>query len=181
MAVVHPSAGRPTSARSGPWVLAASLKHGLLGTHYRPTRVVVLLIAVAAMSLFDLAATMLYLTHAGLMESNPIARVLVAGGGPAAVVLWKVLTVGLAVFIFYIARRRLSSELGAILCCSVLVWLTARWDTYSSEIHVITCQIDGGLRTDVYDWVTLRETTDAPPRRAPTRVVLRSEAWDEHP
>ena len=181
MTCVHSSAGRSPSARicGPPW--AGSLQRALVGTHYRPTRVAVLLITLAALSLFDLAATLLYLTHAGLLESNPIARILVAGGGPSAVVLWKLLTVGLSIYIFYIARHRLSGELGAMLCCAALVWLTARWDSYNSEIHTITSEINGGLRTDAYDWVSMRPAAEAPPRRAPARVVLRSQAWDEQP
>ncbi len=136
--------------------------------------------ALAVMSFFDLVLTMTYLTNTGLLESNPVARLLIESGGHASVVLWKVLTVALSVFIFYVARKRLSGELGAVLCCAVLAWLMVRWHTYTDEAHTITGFINQPDSMSGYDWVSLNP--DAEPSRSParpTRVVLRSDPWDE--
>ncbi len=136
--------------------------------------------ALAVMSFFDLVLTMTYLTNAGLLESNPVARLLIESGGHASVVLWKVLTVALSVFIFYVARKRLSGELGAVLCCAVLAWLMVRWHAYTDEAHTITGVITQQDTVSGYDWVSLNPDAQAPPIAArPTRVVLRSDAWDE--
>ncbi len=131
------------------------------------------------MSLFDLLMTLTYLTQAGMMESNPIARVVMVGGGVPAVIGWKVLTVMLAVFLLYKARRRLSGELGVLLCCTVLGWLMVRWHTYTAEAHSMTTVLNADETIHAFDWVSL---ADEPVTGRPTRVdrvVLRSEAWDE--
>lgn len=175
---VEPSADLAAApVRSWP---GASIARVFLGTPYRPRRVTVLLVALAIMSGFDLLLTLTYLTQSGMMESNPIARVVMVGGGTGGVVLWKVLTVALATFIFFVARARLSGELGALLCCTVLGWLMVRWHHYTAEAHTITSVINQDFRTDVFGWVS---HADAPPvdtRRAPLGpIVLRSETWDE--
>lgn len=132
------------------------------------------------MSLFDLLMTLTYLTQAGMMESNPIARVLMVGGGAPAVIGWKVLTVILAVFLLYKARRRLSGELGVVLCCTVLGWLMVHWQTYTAEAHTMTAALNEDQAIHAFDWVSLAGTSaqGANPARA-DRVVLRSEPWDE--
>ena len=149
-------------------------------TPYRPNRVVVLLIAVAIMSVFDLLLTLTYLTEAGMMESNPFARVIMVGSGATGVILWKSLTVSLTVFILFIARKRLAGELGAVFCCVVLGWLMARWETYTSEAALITSVINSGFRPEHSHWVSLPGGAEVHTDRTPmARLVLRSEAWDE--
>ncbi|MCL4741261.1 MAG: hypothetical protein KJZ54_03570 [Phycisphaerales bacterium] len=107
----------------GGWVV-------LLGSHWRGCRVAVLMAAVVVMSLADLAMTMTYLNHVGMIESNPLARIVMHGGGPGSLVAWKLASTALAVGILLRLRRRGVAEFAALLCCAVLVWLMVRWVAY---------------------------------------------------
>jgi len=102
----------------------------LLGSERRGCRVAVLMAAVAVMSLADLVMTMTYLNHVGMIESNPLARIVMHGGGPGALVAWKLASTALAVGILLRLRRRGVAEVAALLCCAVLVWLMVRWVAY---------------------------------------------------
>ena len=102
----------------------------LLGSDWRGCRVAVLMAAVAVMSLADLAMTMTYLNHVGMVESNPIARIVMHGGGPGSLVAWKLASTVLGVGILLRLRRHGVAEVAALLCCAVLVWLMVRWVAY---------------------------------------------------
>ncbi|QOJ01266.1 MAG: hypothetical protein HRU70_12540 [Phycisphaeraceae bacterium] len=105
----------------------------------RPTRVSLVLLAVAMVSLLDLDLTLHYAGTTGMIEHNPIARELLATGSVGLVVLWKVLTAGLAIGILYAHRRHRSAELGAWLCLAIMLWLTARWVHFNSEVSLLAC------------------------------------------
>lgn len=102
----------------------------LLGSEWRGCRVAVLMAAVGVMSLADLAMTMTYLNHVGMIESNPLARIVMHGGGPLSLIAWKLATTVLAVGILLRLRRRRAAEVAAIVCCAVLGWLMVRWVAY---------------------------------------------------
>lgn len=102
----------------------------LLGSERRGCRVAVLMAAVAVMSLADLAMTLTYLNHVGMIESNPLARIVMHGGGPGSLVAWKLASTALAIGILLRLRRRGVAEVAAVLCCAVLVWLMVRWVAY---------------------------------------------------
>ncbi len=102
----------------------------LLGSEWRGCRVAVLMAAVAVMSLADLAMTLTYLNHVGMIESNPLARIVMHGGGPGSLIAWKLASTALAVGILLRLRRRGIAEVAAVLCCAVLVWLMVRWVAY---------------------------------------------------
>lgn len=99
----------------------------------RPFRVVTLSLAIAVMSAADLYLTLLYLTHTGMSEANPLARMMIAYQSPAVLASWKALTVGLCVGILYLVRDRRSAELGAWTGVAVLAWLMTHWATYIEE------------------------------------------------
>src|SRR5258706_12723174 len=86
----------------------------LLGARGRGPRVVALLTAVAILSLADLYMTLTHVMSFGMLEQNPVARMIMACGSPMALVAWKLVTVGFAIGVMYWLRRRPAAELGAI-------------------------------------------------------------------
>lgn len=99
----------------------------------RPARVVSALAVVVALSIVDLDLTLVFASHTGMIETNPIARALMRDGSALGVVLWKCATVAVAVSLLYRARGTRTGELGAWLCVAVLTWLTCHWMTFSRE------------------------------------------------
>ncbi len=100
----------------------------------RPFRVCVLLAAVTLLSLGDLWMTILYTTSVGLIESNPIARLVMSHNSVGLLTLWKAATVGLGVGILYRTRRTRFGEVGAWVCFLILAWLTVRWAAYNDSM-----------------------------------------------
>lgn len=103
----------------------------------RSTRVRILLAAVIAMSFVDLDMTLVYARTTGMVEHNPIAREIMSTGSVWLLILWKLVTVSIAVVLLNRVRRHASGELGAWLCMGVLCWLTVRWVDYNDEIAVL--------------------------------------------
>lgn len=121
--------------RLGVWgVVRAACRAVLLD---RSTRVRILLAAVIAMSIVDLDMTLVYARTTGMVEHNPIAREIMSTGSVWLLILWKFVTVAVAVGLLNRVRRHASGELGAWLCMGVLCWLTARWVSYNDEIAVL--------------------------------------------
>ncbi|MFK7883340.1 MAG: DUF5658 family protein [Phycisphaerales bacterium] len=99
----------------------------------RPSRVVILGGAIGAMSMIDLYLTLLYLTHTGMSEANPLARAIIAYQSPFVLAVWKLLTVTFCVGILYLIRHKRSAELGAWVGAIVLGLLMTHWARYIEE------------------------------------------------
>ena len=93
----------------------------------RPFRVVVLSLAIAAMSCVDLYLTLLYVTNIGMNEMNPLARAMMEYQSPAILAAWKMGTVMLSIGILILIRKQRSAEIGAWIGCMVLGWLMVHW------------------------------------------------------
>ncbi|MCA9303329.1 MAG: hypothetical protein KC996_04340, partial [Phycisphaerales bacterium] len=89
----------------------------------RPFRVITLVVMIAVMSVVDLYLTILYVTHTGMSESNPLARAMMGYQSPAILALWKLATVVLSLGILVMIRTKRSAEIGAWIECLVLGWL----------------------------------------------------------
>jgi len=100
----------------------------------RGVRVLVLLLAVLLMSLADLSMTLTHLTTVGMLESNPVARSVMAMGSPWLLAAWKLATLALGLAILYVTRRTVIGEIGAWFCFAVLIWLSIHWVQYNNEI-----------------------------------------------
>lgn len=107
----------------------------------RSTRVLCLTFVILALSLADLYCTLIYLHSGGMGEENPVARWLMGHGSPLPIILWKLGTVGLACCILAGLRHKRLGELGALLCCTILVWLTFRWNEYNHHAGELTSVI----------------------------------------
>jgi hypothetical protein len=132
--------------------IGAALKPG-----YRPVRVTVLLCGVVLLSLADLYMTLVHLMSFGMIEANPLARGIMAYGSPAALIVWKLVTVTTAVGILFYARRRRAAEVGAIFCCCVLLWLTGRWIAYNAQVGHWTGEMHSLAGVNAPDWVSMSD------------------------
>lgn len=112
-----------------------------LALRRRDLRVVVLVIAIVAMSAGDLYMTVTFLTHGGMIESNPFARAVILQNSPAMLALWKGTTVAMAASILLYARRRGSAELAAWIGVATMTMLTIHWLRYIDETAYYTQMI----------------------------------------
>jgi len=97
---------------------------------HRPFRVVALALAIAVMSGADLYLTLLYVTHTGMNELNPLARAMMDYQSPAILALWKAGTVVISIGILILIRKQRSAELGAWIGCLVMSSLMLHWQGY---------------------------------------------------
>ena len=100
----------------------------------RSTRVTVLLGIVVVLSLADLYMTLMHLTTIGMLEANPLARWLMRNFSPAAMIVWKLVTLCIACSILASIRTKRIGELAAWLCVAVMIWLMARWGIYAESL-----------------------------------------------
>jgi len=111
---------------------------GLTPAEYsRGRRVAMLLGAILLLSAGDLYMTLTHLTQAGMLEANPVARLVMAYNSPMLLGLWKMCSVGLAIAILFWARHRGRTEIATWFCFLVLTWLTCRWIVYSDQIGTL--------------------------------------------
>lgn len=106
----------------------------------RSFRVIILIALIASMSLVDLYLTILYITHTGMNEINPLARAMMEYQSPAVLGLWKIGTVLLSVGIFAIIRKKRTAEFGAWIGCIVLCMLMNHWVNFIDEHSRLTEQ-----------------------------------------
>lgn len=141
----------PIGPQSGPL-------SGLLARACQPVsrsrRVCILLAGIVLMSLADLDMTLAYTRSVGLIEGNPLARLVMSYGSSWMLALWKVASVSLCVFILFCARRTRYAEIGAWICFAVMVWLSVRWVSYNEQVPLLTSYIADQYSAD-HRWVTL--------------------------
>ena len=100
----------------------------------RSHRVVMLLGLVFVLSLGDLYSTMTIARSIGMFELNPIARYLLASGNTAALVLYKLGTVGIAVGLLLKLRHHRMGEVGTWVLVILMTGITLYWHQYSTTI-----------------------------------------------
>lgn len=121
----------------------------------RTTRVCLLAAFIAAASGIDLYLTLTHLRTVGLIEANPIARLLIAQNCVWLLSGWKLLSVALALTIFVVNARRRACEAAAWFCAGVMVWLMLQWIGYSQQIGALTPVLHQLAQTDGTNWVTM--------------------------
>jgi hypothetical protein len=127
----------------------------LAGARYRSCRVVAFLAVIVLLSLADLYMTLVHLLHFGMLEANPFARQVMEYGSPAALIIWKLVTVATAVGIFFWTRRRWAAEWGAAFCCLVLCWLTGQWIAYNLQVSSMTTELTTVQQIGEPRWVSM--------------------------
>jgi hypothetical protein len=104
----------------------------------RALRVALLVVVCVLISLADLEMTLLFTQSVGMVELNPIARLVMATDNPLAVIAFKVVTMSFGLGTLYWHRRRPYAEYGAWVCFLTLVWLSARWFSFTHIVENYT-------------------------------------------
>ena len=123
-------------------------------------RTVYLIIAGALMGLGDLACTIIYMRHIGMIEINPIARQMAEIGGDRQIIMFKLLTMLVSGGALYMIRRHRSAELWSWVCSVMLLGLTAHWVNYNRVIPSMTFEVTILAMSDdstMRGWVSLSE------------------------
>ena len=123
----------------------------------RPRRVTILLIATAVMCLGDLALTLTYITSMGMVETNPIARAVMASNSPSFVVLWKLATMVLGLGILFWARRTKGAEVAAWLCYLIMCGLCVHWSGFAEAVSDSPLDYTAIASLDDPRWVNMTQ------------------------
>jgi hypothetical protein len=123
----------------------------------RSVRVGVLVGVILALSLADLALTLVYVTEIGLIEDNPLAREVLRAGGPGLLVVAKLGSVGFTTGVLFWARRRGIAELAALFGALVMGWVTARWIGYIETSAQLTATMEEWEHHSQGAWMTTAE------------------------
>lgn len=113
----------------------------VLSANHRDCRMAILLMTIAILSFADCYMTYQHLSNFGLLELNPIARIMCRS--LISLFLWKTVTVGFAVAIMIYYRRFLIIELTAIFLACLLVCLMIRWECYNAQMQSPTTDFSG--------------------------------------
>lgn len=105
--------------------------------HTRARRVTLLVIVTAVLGLLDLAFTLTYASSIGMIELNPLARMLIGYGGASELIRFKLFTIALSGGTLYLIRHRKGAELCAWLSLAVLVGLSFHWVRYTHVAEAI--------------------------------------------
>jgi len=126
----------------------------------RSARVVVLLGVIVALSLADLALTMTHVMEIGLIEDNPIARLVLRTGGPGLLVAAKLASLAFAVGVICWARKRGIAEVAAVIGAVVMVWVTVRWVGYIDASAHLSASVEELEAHGGGAWMTAEVGTD---------------------
>jgi len=92
-----------------------------------------LVVATATLGILDLVFTLTYMQSVGMVELNPLARLMIGVGGVGELVRFKLLTIALSSGLLYLLRRRAGAEWCAWISLIALVALSLHWAQYARE------------------------------------------------
>src|SRR5690606_29862953 len=98
-----------------------------------------------------------YVTEIGLIEDNPMARMVLRAGGPALLIAAKLGSVGFSAGVLCWARRRGIAEGAAVLGAVVMIWVTARWIGYIEASSELTASLEEWEHHSQGAWMTTAE------------------------
>lgn len=104
----------------------------------RGRRLALLMLAIVLMSVVDLLCTIIYMRTSGMVEMNPLARLMIAVGDLQQLVFFKLGTMVVCCGSLYLARRHARAEGAAWICTSVLLLLTVHWINYNQHVSGFT-------------------------------------------
>jgi Domain of unknown function (DUF5658) len=127
---------------------------------HRPFRVVALALAIAVMSGADLYLTLLYVTHTGMNELNPLARAMMDYQSPAILALWKAGTVVISIGILILIRKQRSAEFGAWIGCLVMGSLMFHWQGYIETSNALNIEMAQAQNQHNSSWIMMSTGAD---------------------
>ena len=168
-ALMHLCEDQPVSLRTIQAVPTAVLARSPLGLlAKRGHRVCLLALAIALMSAVDLYLTLLYVTHMGMNEMNPLARAMMEYQSPTLLAVWKAATVTLSVGILFFIRKQRSAEIGAWAAFLFLGWLMSHWIVFIDETRDMNIQAMHEVAAGDPTWIMI----EVPARPIPGRTVI---------
>lgn len=117
-------------------------------------RLMLVLLAIAMMSIADLVCTLIYMSSVGLMELNPVARFMVSVGDARQLIIFKLFTMTLSCGALYFARRHPISERVAWICAAGLLGLMLHWTSFNSSVSGLTNEITILALQGGHEWWT---------------------------
>lgn len=121
----------------------------------RSERVIMLLVATLLMSLGDLYMTLTMVTSVGMLEANPISRLVMEQNSPALVIAWRVGTVLFGISILVYFRRLARAELASWVCFFALLALTLYWIQYIDALSILTPGYESLAQGGHAEWILM--------------------------
>ncbi len=144
------------ASQGGPCRPVAIPQYRRFPLSWRDARFVCILLAIVFMSLADLTMTLVHATSIGMVEENPIARILMRYGGICSICAWKAGTVAVGIFILWRIRRFPTAEIGAWICFVILAALCFHWARYNTQVSQLTNEILSLEKShQAPDWVVM--------------------------
>lgn len=101
----------------------------------RTFRIAVMLSFVVLAGLSDLYMTNIYINNFGLVEDNPLARILFTWGSTAALTATKIFSLSFIAVISVLCRKRREMEIGLVVCCLLSVFILVKWSDYNARVN----------------------------------------------
>lgn len=166
---MHPLSDQPVRLRTVQAVPTALIARSPLGLMARRGyRVGLLGLAIMIMSAVDLYLTLLYVTHTGMNEMNPLARAMMEYQSPALLSVWKGGTVMLCVGILLVIRRQRSAEIGAWAGVLLMGWLMSYWMLFIHETREMNIDVMHEIAAGDPTWIMM----ETPYRSRVGRIVI---------
>jgi len=100
----------------------------------RSTRVIILLVTIALLSLGDLYATVTHAKSIGMYEVNPLASILISMGDFQGLIAFKFLTAGMGIYTLLKIRHYRVTEKACWAMTAIMIMLTVHWYQYNMYI-----------------------------------------------
>jgi hypothetical protein len=121
----------------------------------RSQRVAILLFAIILMGLADLSMTLTFITSVGMVEANPVARLVMQLNHPGYVILWKLATMLVGIGVLYWARRTKGAEVGTWVSFIAMAALSIHWLTFAGQVSTMDADYAVMAAVDDPRWISI--------------------------
>jgi len=121
----------------------------------RSQRVAILLFATVLMGLADLSMTLTFITTVGMIEANPIARLVMELNSPGYVVLWKLATMLVGIGVLFWARMHRGAEIGTWICFAAMAALSIHWLAFAGQVSSMDSDYATLAAADDPRWISI--------------------------
>ena len=137
---------------------------------YRTLRIAVMLSFVVLVGFSDLYMTKMYLVSFGLIEQNPLARLLFDLGSTSGITATKISSLSLVTLIVVGGRKHRAVEIGLLVLCVISMWVLVHWASYNNKIMAEFSNPHAPPFDGEPNWITASPILQTSPNhlRAPT-------------
>lgn len=101
----------------------------------RSVRVSALLAGALCMSIADLYMTLVFAMTVGMIENNPVARLVMTLNSPLLVIVWKLALTFFGVGVLFWYRRRRTAELATWVVFAAFFMLMVHWIAFTTSVR----------------------------------------------